>query len=145
MSQSQSAWERRGQDERAGGWLSGDTEAEIHEDSETDSKTARGDTHTPTHTHTHTHLSVVFGNTCVRSCWVEPNFNTTHGLRPIRLLCPWHFPGEDTGSGLPFPSPAGSSRPRDQTPVSCARMPCHLNQDIANSLGKIQRIELVFY
>ena len=31
--------ERRGQDERAGGWLSGDTEAEIHEDSETDSKT----------------------------------------------------------------------------------------------------------
>ena len=49
LSQSQSAWERRGQDERAGGWLSGDTEAEIHEDSETDSKTARGDTH---HTHT---------------------------------------------------------------------------------------------
>ena len=101
--------------------------------------------HTHTHTHTHTHLSVVFGNTCVRSCWVEPNFNTTHGLRPSRLLCPWHFPGEDTGSGLPFPSPAGSSRPRDQTPVSCARMPCHLNQDIAHSLGKIQRIELVFY
>ena len=45
---------------------------------------------------------------------VLSNFNTTHGLRPIRLLCPWHFPGEDTGSGLPFPSPAGSSRPRDQ-------------------------------
>ena len=38
-----------------GGWLSGDTEAEIHEDSETDSKTARGDTDTHTHTHTHTH------------------------------------------------------------------------------------------
>src|SRR5574340_1156096 len=53
LSQSQSAWERRGQDERAGGWLSGDTEAEIHEDSETDSKTARGDTDTHTHTHTH--------------------------------------------------------------------------------------------
>ena len=54
LSQSQSAWERRGQDEWAGGWLSGDTEAEIHEDSETDSKTARGDTDTHTHTHTHT-------------------------------------------------------------------------------------------
>ena len=52
LSQSQSAWERPGPDERAGGWLSGDTEAEIHEDSETDSKTARGDTHTHTHTHT---------------------------------------------------------------------------------------------
>ena len=47
--------ERPGPDERAGGWLSGDTEAEIHEDSETDSKTARGDTHTHTRTHTHTH------------------------------------------------------------------------------------------
>ena len=55
LSQNQSAWERPGPDERAGGWLSGDTEAEIHEDSETDSKTARGDTDTHTHTHTHTH------------------------------------------------------------------------------------------
>ena len=54
LSQNQSAWERPGPDERAGGWLSGDTEAEIHEDSETDSKTARGDTDTHTHTHTHT-------------------------------------------------------------------------------------------
>src|SRR5574341_793680 len=34
LSQNQSAWERPGPDERAGGWLSGDTEAEIHEDSE---------------------------------------------------------------------------------------------------------------
>ena len=51
LSQSQSTWQRPGPDERAGGRLSGDTEAEIHEDSETDSKTARGDTHTHTHTH----------------------------------------------------------------------------------------------
>ena len=40
--------------------------------------------------------------TSVRSCWVEPNLDTTHGLRPIRLLCPWHFPGEDTGVGCHF-------------------------------------------
>ena len=101
--------------------------------------------HTHTHTHTHTHLSVVFGNTCVRSCWVEPNFNTTHGLRPIRLLCPWHFPGEDTGVGCHFLLREASSGPRDRTPISWVGIPCHLNQDIANSLGKIQRIELVFY
>ena len=100
LSQSQSTWQRPGPDERAGGRLSEDTEAEIHEDSETDSKTARGDTQT--HTHTHTHLSVVFGNTSVPSCWVEPNFDMTHGLRPIRLLCPWHFPGENTGVGWHF-------------------------------------------
>ena len=36
----------------------------------------------------------------------------------LRLLSPWHFPGEDTGSGLPFPSPAGSSRPRVRLAVS---------------------------
>ena len=45
-----------------------------------------GDTHT--HTHTHTHTSVVFGNSSVRSCWVEPNFYRPHGVRPIRLLYP---------------------------------------------------------
>ena len=55
-----------------------------------------------TDTHTHTHLSVVFGNTSVRSCWVEPNFYRTHGVRPIRLLCPWHFPGENTGVGCHY-------------------------------------------
>ena len=100
---------------------------------------------THTHTHTHTHLSVVFGITSVRSCWVEPNFDTTHGLRPIRLLCPWHFPGEDTGVGCHFLLREASSGPRDRTPISWVGIPCHLNQDIANSLGKIQRIELVFY
>ena len=28
-----------------------------------------------------------------------------HGLGPTRLLCPWDFPGENTGLGLPFPPP----------------------------------------
>ena len=28
-----------------------------------------------------------------------------HGLYPIRLLCPWNFPGKNNGVGLPFPSP----------------------------------------
>ena len=42
-----------------------------------------------------------------------------HGLLPTRLLiCPWDFPDE-YWSGLPFPSPGGSSRPRDRTRVSC--------------------------
>ena len=26
-----------------------------------------------------------------------------HGLQPARLLCPWNFPGKNTGSGLPLP------------------------------------------
>ena len=36
------------------------------------------------------------------SCWVEPNFNTTHGLRPIRLLCWWNSPGKNIGVGCHF-------------------------------------------
>ncbi|CAD7015496.1 unnamed protein product, partial [Ceratitis capitata] len=136
--------ERPGPDERAGGWLSGDTEAEIHEDSETDSKTARGDTdthHTTTHT---THLSVVFGITSVRSCWLSPTLirpmdcgpsgSSVRGISQARIL-EW-VAISFYGRHLPT---------QDRTPISWVGIPCHLNQDIANSLGKIQRIELVFY
>ena len=41
-----------------------------------------------------------------------------HG-RPTRLLCPWNSPGKKYWSGLPFPSPGGSSWPSDWTHVSC--------------------------
>ena len=37
----------------------------------------------------------------------------------------WNFPGKNTGVGLPFPSPGVSSRPRDQTHVSCIGMQIH--------------------
>ena len=30
-----------------------------------------------------------------------------HGLQPARFLCPWDFPGKNTGVGLPFPPPGG--------------------------------------
>ena len=34
---------------------------------------------------------------------VMPDSLRPHGLQPTRLLCPWDFPGKDTG--VPFPSP----------------------------------------
>ena len=34
-----------------------------------------------------------------------PNSLRPHGLQPVRLLCPWDFPGKEYWSGLPFPSP----------------------------------------
>ena len=34
-----------------------------------------------------------------------------HRLQPTRLLCPWDFPGKDTGGGLPFPSPEDLPNP----------------------------------
>ena len=40
------------------------------------------------------------------------------GPWPVRLLCPWDFPGENTGVGCHFLS-RGSPWPRDQTRLSC--------------------------
>ena len=37
---------------------------------------------------------------------LQPN-----GLQPARLLCPWKFPGKNTGNGLPFPSAGDLSDP----------------------------------
>ena len=48
-------------------------------------------------------LPTVLGNdTCMSSvqlsCSVVPDSLRPHGLQPIRLLCPWDFPGKDTGA-----------------------------------------------
>ena len=58
QSQNHSTCERPGPEEGTGGPVSGDTEPERDEGSETDSKMARGrhtQTRTQTHTYTHTH------------------------------------------------------------------------------------------
>ena len=36
---------------------------------------------------------------CVLSCSVVSNSLQLHGLYPARLLCPWDFPGKNTGVG----------------------------------------------
>ena len=41
-----------------------------------------------------------------------------HELQPTRLLCPWHYPGENAGA-VAISSSRKSSQPRDQTCVSC--------------------------
>ena len=41
-----------------------------------------------------------------------------HRLQSTRHLCPWDFPGKNTGVGCHF-LPKGSSQPRDLTWVSC--------------------------
>ena len=44
----------------------------------------------------------------------------SHGLGHARLLCPWNFPGKNTGVGYSRISfSRGSFRPRDGTCVSC--------------------------
>ena len=41
--------------------------------------------------------SPFFGENESVSYSVVPNSLQPHGLQPTRLLCPWDFPGEDTG------------------------------------------------
>ena len=48
---------------------------------------------------------------------VMPNSLWPHGLKLIRLFCPWDLPGEDTGV-VAISFSRESSRPRDRTRVS---------------------------
>ena len=36
------------------------------------------------------------------SCSVMPDSLQPHGLQPTRILCPWDFPGKDSGVGCHF-------------------------------------------
>ena len=38
-------------------------------------------------------------NPCAVLCSVVPNSLRPHGLEPARVLCPWNFPGKNTGVG----------------------------------------------
>ena len=51
-----------------------------------------------------------------RKCCIQ--LFATHGLQLARLLCPWNFPGKNTGVCCHFHA-RGSSQFRDQTCVSC--------------------------
>ena len=54
----------------------------------------------------------------VLSCSVVSSSLRHCGLYPTRLLYPWDFPGRNTGVGCHILL-QGSSRPRDETPISC--------------------------
>ena len=54
----------------------------------------------------------------VLRCSVVSNSLRPHGLWPTRLLCPWDFPGKNTGV-IVISCSRGSSQPRDQTRVPC--------------------------
>ena len=45
--------------------------------------------------------NTVQGHYCVSSS-VIPNSLPSHGLSPVRLLCPWDSPGKNTGAGCHF-------------------------------------------
>ena len=43
---------------------------------------------------------LVFLYVCVLRCWVVSDPLKSHGLYPARLLCPWTFPGKNSGVGF---------------------------------------------
>ena len=47
-------------------------------------------------------LSHVVNEICMLSCSVMSNSLQPHGQQPARLLCPWDFPGKNTGVGCHF-------------------------------------------
>ena len=52
--------------------------------------------------------------TFLHTCSAVSNSLQSHGLQQARLLCPWDFPGKNTGVGC-FSYSRGSSQPRYQT------------------------------
>ena len=57
-------------------------------------------------------------NVCVCACSVVFNSLWPHGLWLIRLLCPWDFPGKNSGVGCHFLL-WESSWPRDRIHIPC--------------------------
>ena len=50
---------------------------------------------------------------------LHPTLLRLQGLEPARLLCPWEFPGKNTGGGGAISFSRRSSWPRDLTCISC--------------------------
>ena len=46
--------------------------------------------------------SSVSSNTCLCVCSVVSDSLQPYGLQTVRLLCPWNFPGKNTGAGCHF-------------------------------------------
>ena len=55
---------------------------------------------------------------CVLSLSIVSDFLQPYGLEPTTLLCPWNFPAKNTRVVV-ISFSRGSSRLREQTPVSC--------------------------
>ena len=66
----------------------------------------------------HAHICGFISQGCVPGHLVLSDSLQPHGLKPNRLLCPWNFPGKNTGMVVISYS-RGPFQPRDQTCVSC--------------------------
>ena len=63
-----------------------------------------------------TKTTLLLNYVCI-SCLVMSSSLWLHGLQTTRLLCPWNFPGKNTGTGC-MPFSRWSSQPRGRTQIS---------------------------
>ena len=63
-------------------------------------ETVRWTTHTTFACNDYNKFYIFRTNVCV--CSVVSDSFWPHGLQPARLLCPWNFPGKNTGGGCHF-------------------------------------------
>ena len=77
--------------------------------------TAVGDKFNPARKVYETRVRVGVG-VCVCVCSVVQSTNSLRPHGPAGLLCPWDFPGKNTGVGFHFLL-QGSSQPREQTHI----------------------------
>ena len=54
------------------------------------------------HPYMTTRKTILYQSVSQFSCSVVSNSLQPHGLQPTRLLCPWDFPGKNTGLGCHF-------------------------------------------
>ena len=79
-----------------------------------------------------------------KSC---PTLCDPHGLWPTRLLCPWDFPGKNTGVGCHFLL-QGSYQPRDPIHISCTGKECRrcgLDPWVGKSPGVTRESHSLYY
>ena len=81
-------------------------------------------------------------------CRVVSDSLQPHGLQPTRLLCPWNFPGKNSGVGCHFLLQGiFPSRDGDQTHISCISCIGRWilsHRATCEAYNKIQQIELLF-
>ena len=92
----------------------------------------------------HTHTYICMCVCCMLSHPLVSDYLQSRGLQPVRLLCPWNFPGKITGVGCHslfhgiFPTQELNQSPAlqvDSLPTDLSRKPICIRKNINFLLG----------
>ena len=74
---------------------------------------------------------------CMLSRSVVSNSLQPQELHPAKLLCPWNFPGKNTGAELPFPCPGDLTDPEIKPASPALTGGFHTTEPLGIPLGII--------